>query len=196
MSTTSLKPTIVTNAAPAIPLKRKLQRLRVPGSLIIAIVLLTVSAPTIVSLSIGLAVAFLGVFYRAWASGHIRKNSKLAVSGPYSHTRNPLYFGSFLIGLGFSIALGQWWIGAVFAALFLFVYIPVMQAETVDLHRFFGDEFDQYVTKVPMFIPSIMPRIHSEVHFDSSLYLHHREYNVLIGLIASVAFLILKTVYA
>ena len=41
---------------------------------------------------------------RALAPGHIRKSDKLATAVPYAHTRNPLYFGSFLIACGFAIA--------------------------------------------------------------------------------------------
>jgi hypothetical protein len=56
---------------------------------------------------------------RAWASGHIRKNQTLAVSGPYAYTRNPLYLGSLILGVGFCIASGVWWLALGFGALFL-----------------------------------------------------------------------------
>ena len=36
---------------------------------------------------------------------HIVKNNRLATTGPYAHTRNPLYFGSFLIAIGTSVLL-------------------------------------------------------------------------------------------
>ena len=38
-----------------------------------------------------------------WAAGTIRKNRVLTTHGPYAFTRNPLYFGSFIIGIGFGV---------------------------------------------------------------------------------------------
>jgi len=55
-------------------------------------------------LVVGALVALVGLLIRGWASGHIMKNQRLATTGPYAFTRNPLYFGSFLIAVGFAIA--------------------------------------------------------------------------------------------
>jgi protein-S-isoprenylcysteine O-methyltransferase Ste14 len=41
--------------------------------------------------------------HTSMASGHFRKNQFLANSGPYSYTRNPLYLGSFMPGLGLTV---------------------------------------------------------------------------------------------
>src|SRR5258706_16263477 len=68
---------------------------------------------------------FARLALRAWATGHLRKNDALAVTGPYAYTRNPLYLGSFLIGVGFTIASGRFVLGFLFAALFLGIYVPV-----------------------------------------------------------------------
>ena len=75
---------------------------------------------------------------RAWAAGHIRKNAQLATSGPYAFTRNPLYLGSFLLGLGFTIASGRLLLGLLFAALFLGIYLPVMRVEASTMAELFG----------------------------------------------------------
>ena len=48
----------------------------------------------------------LGAAVRTWAAGHIRKREVLAVTGPYAHTRNPLYFGSFLMACG-ALVMGR-----------------------------------------------------------------------------------------
>ena len=82
-----------------------LQRIRVFSGFVIAIVFLVFSRPTPVTLAVGLSVALIGVLLRAWACGHLRKSSELDVSGPYAHTRNPLYLGTFIIALGFGVAL-------------------------------------------------------------------------------------------
>src|SRR5688500_4711184 len=97
--------------------KRLLQRLRVPLGFLFAAVFFIFARPTALSLAIGGAVAVVGLGVRAWASGHIRKASVLAVTGPYAHTRNPLYLGTLVLGLGFSIAAGVWWLAVIFCVL-------------------------------------------------------------------------------
>ena len=131
----------MTNEMDNIPVKRMLQRLRVPIALTLAFLLLFFAKPTTTTVALGCSLALIGLLVRAWAAGHIRKDAELAVSGPYSHTRNPLYLGSFLLGTGFTFASGVWWIGLIFMVYFLSVYIPVMQAETVDLTKLFGKNF-------------------------------------------------------
>src|SRR5437764_11942650 len=90
--------------------KRFLQRLRVPLGFLFAIIFIVFARPTVLSLLIGGGFALVGLAIRAWASGHIRKAKLLAVSGPYAYTRNPLYVGSFILGVGFTIAAGAWWL--------------------------------------------------------------------------------------
>ena len=99
--------------------KRLLQRLRVPLGFLFAIIFLIFAKPAPATLLAGAIISIFGILIRAWASGHIRKNQNLAVSGPYAFTRNPLYLGSFLLGVGFSVASGVWWLALIFIILFL-----------------------------------------------------------------------------
>ena len=48
-------------------------------------------------------------------SGYVKKNRELTVTGPYAHTRNPLYLGSMLIAAGFALALLSWPVALVLA---------------------------------------------------------------------------------
>src|SRR5262245_39023923 len=91
--------------------RAKLQRIRVPLGLITAILFTVAAAPTARSLTIGIPIALGGALIRAWASGHLRKNAELATGGPYAYTRNPLYFGSFLMAVGCAVCGGTWWLG-------------------------------------------------------------------------------------
>lgn len=139
--------------------------------------------------------AFLGLILRAWASGHIRKNSRLATTGPYAYTRNPLYLGSFLIGLGFSIASGRWPLALIFALLFLGIYLPVMRVESADLRGLFGADYERYSRSVPLFFPKLWPyrdARSTKERFDASLYLRYREYRAAIGFLAAWALLALR----
>ena len=99
----------------------------------------------------------MGLLLRAWGSGHLRKNDALATSGPYAYTRNPLYLGSFIMGLGFTIASGRWWLGVLFVALFLGIYLPVMRVESATLAQLFGESFQEYAGAVPVFLPRVTP---------------------------------------
>jgi hypothetical protein len=132
---------------------------------------------------------------RAWASGHIRKNAVLAVSGPYAYTRNPLYLGSFLLGLGFTVSGATWWLVALFAAWFLGLYIPVMKKEAQDLRQIFSEDYEKYAEAVPLFVPRVTAFRDgnaSEIRFDPNLYLRYREYRAAIGLVAALGLLALK----
>ena len=110
-----------------------IQRWRVPLGFVCAALFIFLAQPRPLSLAVGGTISLLGLAIRAWASGHIRKNDALATSGPYAYTRNPLYLGSFLLGLGFTIGSGWWPLGIVFAALFLGIYFPVMRVESATL---------------------------------------------------------------
>src|SRR5258706_15305640 len=109
-----------------------MQRLRVPLGFLCAAIFFLLSRPRQLTLAVGAAIALPGLALRAWASGHLRKNDALAMTGPYAYTRNPLYLGSFFIGIGFTIASGRFVLGFVFAALFLGIYVPVMRVESAD----------------------------------------------------------------
>jgi protein-S-isoprenylcysteine O-methyltransferase Ste14 len=175
--------------------KRILQRIRVPLGFLFGIVFLVFARPEPTVLIIGGVIAAIGILIRAWASGHIRKNQNLAVSGPYSYTRNPLYLGSFVLGVGFTIAAGVWWLGIIFIALFLGIYLPVMRVESDDLTKLFGAEYEEYARRVPLFFPRPTAYRASDTKFDMSLYLRYREYRAALGLIVAWLALAFKTFF-
>src|ERR1051325_9999737 len=161
--------------------KRTIQRIRVPAGFLFAIVFLVFSRPAPLTLAIGSAVAVLGLGMRAWASGHIRKAETLAVSGPYAYTRNPLYVGSLLVAIGFTVAGGVWWLVLLSIVLFLGIYLPVMSIEANDMQRIFGSDYAEYRRHVPAFLPRLTPWHQSDERFDFGLYLQYREYRAVIG---------------
>ena len=172
-----------------------LQRLRVPLGFVTAILFLVFSNPSWQTIAIGAPLALCGIAMRAWASGHLRKNAELAVSGPYAYTRNPLYFGSFILALGVSICGGSWWLAILLHGFFLAVYLPVMQAEAAHMHVLFPDDFAEYEHNVPLFLPRLTAwRKGAAARFDQSLYLKYREYRALIGLVVMVGILVVKIV--
>jgi protein-S-isoprenylcysteine O-methyltransferase Ste14 len=172
--------------------KRLLQRIRIPLGFIFAVVFMVFAMPTAMTLIVGGAIVIIGVAIRAWASGHIRKAKILATSGPYAYTRNPLYVGSFILGVGFTVAAGVWWLALIFCALFIGIYLPVMKVEANDMHTIFGDDFARYAANVPLFLPRLGGRKQTDDKFDFSLYLQYREYRAAIGAVSALAALAVK----
>jgi protein-S-isoprenylcysteine O-methyltransferase Ste14 len=169
----------------------------VPLGFLCAALFIVFARPRPATLAAGTAVSFFGILLRAWASGHIRKNDALAVSGPYAYTRNPLYLGSFILGLGFTIGSGRWWLGIAFAALFLGIYLPVMRVESATLVKLFGASFQAYAAAVPLFLPRLTPYRSGtrKIGFDRKLYMRYREYRAALGLLIAWGLLVLKLVF-
>ena len=154
------------------------KKLRLPLGFVLGIAYLIWARPTILTLAVGGAIAFVGVLVRGWASGHIVKNRRLAVSGPYAHTRNPLYFGSFLIGAGFAVA-AHWALLLVVIAFWALVNAPTMERERRNIRERFPDAYDRYSLNVPAFVPRVTPWRDAESNegsFDAGLYMKHGEW--------------------
>ncbi|NNF29171.1 MAG: isoprenylcysteine carboxylmethyltransferase family protein [Gemmatimonadetes bacterium] len=142
--------------------------------------------------------ALAGLAVRAWAAGQLQKDKALTVSGPYAHTRNPLYLGSFLIGLGVTLAGGVWGFVALFLAFFLIVYRRTMERESAKLELHFGEAFVRYREAVPLFVPRSTPyRPAAELgqtptRFSLDRYLRNKEWEAALGAVAGFAFLALR----
>jgi protein-S-isoprenylcysteine O-methyltransferase Ste14 len=136
-----------------------------------------------------------GLALRAAASGTVKKNRELAVTGPYAYTRNPLYLGSMLMAAGFAVALLSCPLAVLLAAGFAVIYIPVIASE----ERFLRDTFpgfEDYCRRVPRLLPRFTPAkaqdgqaVPGDVStadapdcgFSFALYRKHREYNAALG---------------
>jgi protein-S-isoprenylcysteine O-methyltransferase Ste14 len=173
-----------------------MQRWRVPLGFVCAVLFMIFARPSIWTLIVGAAVSLPGLALRAWASGHLRKNEALAITGPYAYTRNPLYLGSFLIGLGFTIAAGQILLTLIFILMMVGIYLPVMRVESATLLSLFGKKYDRYASEVPLLLPRLTPyRRATNMDFDRTLYLRYREYRAAIGVMIAWALLTVKMIY-
>jgi protein-S-isoprenylcysteine O-methyltransferase Ste14 len=169
------------------------RRIRVPLGFLFAVLYFWLARPSWRSLLLGAIGVVAGLLIRALASGHVRKNESLATSGPYAYTRNPLYLGSLVMGLGFCVAARSWWVGVALVVMFFAIYLPVIRDEEAFLRRTFP-EFEDYARRVPRMLPRLTPLSSSQVSagFSLELYLKHREYNALMGALAMMAGLIVK----
>lgn len=146
------------------------------------------------SLMFGAVLVIAGLVLRGWASGHLQKNERLATTGPYAYTRNPLYLGSLILAVGFAVAAKSWWIALILAVMFLAIYLPVIRAEEDYLAQRFP-EFSEYAREVPRLLPDLKAAVGSSGAFSWRLYKKHREYHATLGSVAILAVLLGKLLW-
>lgn len=105
----------------------------------------------------GMCLVLLGFLFRIAARGYKEEKSSngnaLVKSGPYAIIRNPMYFGTFIIGAGAVIMLLEWWFFLLFSVIFLLIYIPQMKKEEKALLERFGQEYKEYCKITPKYFP-------------------------------------------
>jgi protein-S-isoprenylcysteine O-methyltransferase Ste14 len=174
------------------------KRLRLPLGFVLGVTYLLFARPTVLTLAVGGSIALVGVLVRGWASGHISKNERLATSGPYAHTRNPLYFGSFLIAAGFAVA-AHWALLLLVVAFFILIYAPTMQRERANIAGRFPDAYKQYAANVPAFVPRPTPwrATHPEdaARFSLGLYMKHGEWKAAATFVLVIGWLVWVTLH-
>jgi len=165
------------------------RRIRVPLGFVAAIVYLwqlVEHRPQLTYLAWSLLLVLPGLWLRAYASGYVKKNSELTMTGPYAHVRNPLYLGSILIAAGFAVALMSLSFAIALVVFFLLIYVPVIASEEAFLRDTFL-EFEWYCARVPRLVPRLTPARTPDGprgqsgSFSFALYRKHREYNSAIG---------------
>jgi protein-S-isoprenylcysteine O-methyltransferase Ste14 len=160
-----------------------LNRLRVRVGLFLAIAVVLLARPTWTSILLGVLISFFGLAIRAWASGHLRKEKTLAVSGPYCYSRNPLYIGNFLLGIGVVVGARSWWVLGLFVVYYGVFYPPIIRRERDRMRELFPQQYEEYGKKVPLFFPSIRKHLPAKGKFSWSLYKQNKEYRALQGTI-------------
>ena len=179
---------------PDLSWQRIARRVRVPLGFLFAGAFIWLARPTIRSIGAGSSLVLFGLLIRALASGHVKKNELLTITGPYAYTRNPLYLGSFVLAAGFAIAARSWWV-ALIATVFLFtIYFPVIRAEEEFLRVRFP-EFEGYAGNVPRLFPRSTAYKSSSSSFSWHLYWKHREYNAAIGSVVMIVALVMKVIW-
>ncbi|HWR97810.1 MAG TPA: isoprenylcysteine carboxylmethyltransferase family protein [Candidatus Methanoperedens sp.] len=159
-------------------LAERLQQRRVALGWVFAAAFAAFARPTPAAILAGAVPLVLGAAVRTWAAGHIRKGERLAVQGPYALTRNPLYFGSFLMACGALLMGRNPWLGAAFLLLAVPAYHVVIRKEEAESAARFGEAFADYCRAVPRFFPRPrlrLPRAAAAGSFDWELVLRNRE---------------------
>ncbi|MBU2534096.1 MAG: isoprenylcysteine carboxylmethyltransferase family protein [Alphaproteobacteria bacterium] len=105
----------------------------------------------------GLIMIAICIVGRTWSSLYIggRKKSELVTIGPYSIMRNPLYTFTFVGVAGGGLQFGSFLLPFIVLAVAMIAFRLVVRQEEAFLRNEFGEPYDQYLQRVPRFIPNI-----------------------------------------
>ena len=108
---------------------------------------------------LGLVMVLFGFLFRIAARGYKEDKScaskSLVKDGPYGLVRNPMYFGTFMIGTGIIFILFAFWVFPLFMIIFLALYIPQIKKEEKELFKRFGEGYKDYCKITPKYFPRI-----------------------------------------
>jgi protein-S-isoprenylcysteine O-methyltransferase Ste14 len=163
----------------------------------LAIVVFCLARPIPRSLTWGAIIGAVGLLVRGLTAGYLKKNETLSVSGPYSHTRNPLYLGSTVLAAGFAMACHSWLAAGLVVAYFAFFYPGVMRSEERGLRALYGASFEEYAARVPLFLPRFTPARLRETPpqpFSWKQYAKNREYRAVVGtaIVLGILYLLMR----
>lgn len=148
-------------------------------------------------LAVGAVLFVAGEVLRVWATGHLRKDEVLTISGPYRYVRNPMYLGTLLIVTGLFVAGGDDMLLGVSLAVFFLYYIPRKERrEGRRLLKRFGMDYAQYVVSVSSLVPRLKPYgVADRARFSFQQVLRNNEHQTALSLMVAVAVLVLKLVW-
>src|SRR5947208_14932733 len=99
--------------------------------------------------AVGVLLVFTGLLVRTWAAGTLRKQRELATTGAYAFVRHPLYFGSFLMMVGFGTLIHDPITLWVVAGPVAWIYWQAIKSEERQIARLFPKEWPGYAAGVP-----------------------------------------------
>ncbi len=141
--------------------KPAVEKLKLVALFALVLLLVALSHPTRALFGVGALLTLVGGAVRVWAAGHLTRDQRLAVSGPYAFSRNPFYLGRLFVIIGFALMsglqnVGVWAIFLLSVAFFFFGYLPRKERrEGGRLEELFGDQFRAYRKNVPSLFPRL-----------------------------------------
>ena len=172
-----------------------LNRWRVRAGLPSVLFTIFLAKPNYYSLLSGFGFYLLGMLLRAWSSGHLKKEVELTTSGPYRYTRNPLYLGNLLMGMGVVAAARSWGVLIVIGLYFLVFYPAIILREKEKMRELYPEQYRDYSAQVPLLLPTwksysqAPPRV-----FSWSFYQRNKEFRAIYASLIFWGLMILKIV--
>jgi protein-S-isoprenylcysteine O-methyltransferase Ste14 len=154
------------------------------------IAILWLATPNVWSIFSGFLLMMAGMFFRAWSSGYINKDKELATEGPYSLTRNPLYFGSMILGSGIAVASNNVITYLIFIVYYFTFFTFLIAIERKRMRQRFGQQYEVWAKEANLFFPKIKKI--ENFNFNIAYYMKNREYRVLFFSLFVTAVLIVK----
>lgn len=104
---------------------------------------------------VGMFLMIACVLGRLWATLYVggHKNKKVVTDGPYSITRNPLYFFSVVGTLGIGLMFGMLSFAAILTLVVGLILYFTAKREQAFLEAEYGADYKAYAARVPMFLP-------------------------------------------
>ncbi|MFH0783317.1 MAG: isoprenylcysteine carboxylmethyltransferase family protein [Pseudomonadota bacterium] len=141
----------------------------------------------------GLVLVALGILLRGWAAGYLTKNRELSRLGPYKFVRHPLYCGSFLLGLGVTVAFTNWLFLLGYLVYFSLLYRLSVNAEEQRLHYQFDENFSSYKQQVNGFCwPTLALSRDDFCQWRLELFLRNKEHRHVITFMVVLALLVVR----
>lgn len=162
-----------------------LARRRVVTGFAVAVVAFALATPTWTTLVAGTAIALAGEALRLWAAGHLVKGREVTTSGPYRWMQHPLYVGSGLLGVGFSVIAANWVVAVVVLGYVGAMTAAAIRLETATLRDAFGDTYERYVAG------EVTPAAAGR-RFSLRRAIDNREHHAVAGLFGTVAVMAVK----
>jgi protein-S-isoprenylcysteine O-methyltransferase Ste14 len=155
---------------------------RIPLGFLAGVLFIWRADPSAVWFLTGAVLMVLGEAIRFISAGTLVKFEGVTDTGIYAYTRNPLYIGSFLIGLG-ACAMGH---DRTFMLLFLLLYplyyAGVIRREERFLIKRYGADYQRYTETVPRLLPRRFGLSHILEHSAPFLSVKNRELKTVVGI--------------
>lgn len=170
-------------------------------TLLFVIMLFMAGHADVTQIICGLIFILAGQLWRIWSAGVIGlyrgenvKALRLAHTGPYALMRNPLYFGNFMIGLGWAVIAGLKAV-IVFVISFIVLYVLVIIPHEEDfLKSKFGHEYESYCERVKRFWPAKLNVKDIAGNVDTNVIMHS-EIHTVISTIAGTCIILAVSIY-
>jgi len=143
------------------------KRTSIPLPIVLALLLIPPSTGSSGGMMLaGLAIVLAGELIRMWGVHHIGSVSRtrserlgpLIDHGPFAMVRNPLYIGNILIWLGFAVSGQLLWLAPLIVVLLALEYHAIVRWEERLLESRMGENYRQYMRRVPRWIPNLAGR--------------------------------------
>jgi protein-S-isoprenylcysteine O-methyltransferase Ste14 len=187
------------------PFRRKNLSPRLLPAYVLAVAAFVLAQPTPATFALGSPFVIAGAALRSWGAGHLVKNDRLSMAGPYAHLRHPLYAGTLCLAVGFGVIAGALSLALVlggFVPIFFLYYLPYKErVESERLAGRYGDLYAEYRRAVPALLPSLarfepVPGRAASERWSAARMRENDEHGTLLGIGIALLLLALRPLLA